>query len=111
LQIFAHKFVSAATHYIGGALALELNITNPLIIQAAIEYTAAAMLEELKTLPGIGTDEKAYAVVVAAGQIAYASAYKYVYYVSIAFGGVTIVAACFLGDIGKYMDSHVAVRM
>ena len=50
-------------------------------------------------------------MVVYAGQLAYAEAYKYVYYVSIAFGGVSIIAACFLGDISKYMDDHVAVVM
>jgi Fungal trichothecene efflux pump (TRI12). len=49
--------------------------------------------------------------VVGAGQIAYAEGYKWVYYVSIAFGGVSIVAACFLGDIQKYMTDHVAVVM
>jgi hypothetical protein len=31
--------------------------------------------------------------------------------VSIAFGAVSIVAACFLGDISKYMDDHIAVVM
>ena len=49
--------------------------------------------------------------VVRAGQVAYAEAYVYVYYVSIAFGAISIVAACFLGDIGKYMDEHIAVVM
>ena len=46
---------------------------------------------------------------VTAGQLAYAESYKYVYYVSIAFGAVSIICACFLGDISKYMDDHVAV--
>src|SRR5882757_1083442 len=96
---------------IAGAMVYKLGITNPEVIKAAIEYTAASLLEELKTLPGIGSDEKAYALVVAAGQVAYAEAYKYVYYVSIAFGGVAIIAAAFIGDIGKYMDDHIAVRM
>jgi hypothetical protein len=50
-------------------------------------------------------------MVVGAGQIAYAESYKWVYYVSIAFGIVSILASCFLGDITKYMDDHVAVVM
>jgi hypothetical protein len=50
-------------------------------------------------------------MVVAAGQVAYAESYKYVYLTSIAFGGVSIIAACFLGNIDKYMDDHVAVIM
>lgn len=53
--------------------------------------------------------ENAYSVY--AGQVAYSDAYKYVYLVSIAFGGVSIIAALFLGDISKYMDDHIAVVM
>ena len=65
----------------------------------------------LKDIPGIANQPGGYELVVAAGQVAYAEAYKYVYYVSIAFGAVSIIAACFLGDISKYMDDHVAVVM
>ena len=36
---------------------------------------------------------------------------RYVYLVSIAFGAVSIVAACFLGNIDRFMDDHVAVLM
>lgn len=88
----------------------KLNITSPKLIQAAIEYTAVSLLDELKSLPGLD-NETAYAIVVGAGRLAYAAAYKYVYYASIAFGCVSIVAAAFLGDISKYMDDHVAVMM
>lgn len=48
---------------------------------------------------------------VLAGQEAYATAYPWVYYVSIAFGVVSIAASVGLGDISKYMDDHVAVVM
>lgn len=89
----------------------KLNITSPALISEAIELTGASLLEELKTIPGIEGVPGAYEMVVVAGQMAYAEAYKYVYYVSIAFGAVSIVAACFLGDISKYMDDHVAVVM
>lgn len=53
----------------------------------------------------------AYEGIVLAGQLAYAESYKYVYYTSVAFGGVSILAACFMGDISKYMDDHIAVVM
>jgi len=72
---------------------------------------------------------KVYDEIVVAGQTAFASAYRYVYLVSISkcpedhhvdkglvlinmklvFGVISIIAAAFLGDIGKYMDDHVAV--
>lgn len=90
---------------------LELGITDPKLIEAAIKITAVSLLEELKTIPGIGNNATAYTIVVKAGQIAYAAAYKYVYYTSIAFGVISILAACFLGDISKYMDDHIAVVM
>jgi hypothetical protein len=77
----------------------KLGITDPALIKEAIELTG------ITDVPG------GYEMVVVAGQMAYAEAYKYVYYVSIGFGGISIIAACFLGDISKYMDDHIAVVM
>lgn len=108
-NVFVAKFVPNAVHYIGGTMALKLNITNPEYIKAAIGITSVSLLEELKQIPGIAGSEKAYEMVVYAGQVAYAESYKYVYLASIAAGVVSIIAACFLGDINKYMDNHVAV--
>lgn len=108
-NVFVGKFVPNAKKYIGGTMALELGITNATYIGEAIVLTGASLLEELKLIPGIGHNETAYQMVVAAGQLAYAESYKYVYLASIAFGAVSIIAACFLGDISEYMDDHVAV--
>lgn len=90
---------------------LKLNITDPAVIGEAIAITGASLLQDLQELPGIKGVPGAYELIVYAGQLAYADAYKWVYYVSIAFGSVSIIAACFLGDISKYMDDHVAVVM
>jgi hypothetical protein len=109
-NVFINKFVPAAKHYIGGVMVTKLNITNSKLIGEAIELTGASMLEELRLIPGLESDIAHHAVV-KAGQIAYAEAYKWVYYSSIAFGGVSIIAACFLGDISNYMDDHIAVIM
>jgi hypothetical protein len=108
-NIFLNKFIPEVTKKIGGVMIYELGITNKTYIGAAISYTGASLLPALQTIPGIAGNETAYAMVVLAGQEAYAFAYKYVYYASIAFGSVSIVAACFLGDIHQYMDDHVAV--
>ena len=105
------RFVPAAIYYIGGAMELKLNITNPDVIKEAIGITGTSLLPLLDELTGIKGLPGAYDLVVLAGQMAYAEAYKYVYYVSMAFGGVSIIAAYFLGDISKYMDDHVAVVM
>ena len=89
----------------------KLNITSPKIIEEAIVITGASLLPALEELPGIKGVPVAYALVVVPVQIAYAEAYKYVYYVSMAFRVVSILAACLLGDIWRYMDEHVAVVM
>ena len=90
---------------------LDIGVTNPALIKEAILLTSASLVQELKAIPGIAGNETAYAIVLAAGQTAYAESYKYVYLVSIAFGAVSIIAACFLGNINSYMDDHVAVVM
>ena len=90
---------------------LDLGITDPKAIQTAITLTAASLLEDLKLIPGIAGNETAYAIVVKAGQVAFAESYRWVYLVSIAFGGVSILASLFLGNIDQYMDDHVAVVM
>ena len=92
-------------------MALKLGITNATYIKEAILLTSASLESELALIPGIAGNATAHAIVVGAGQIAFAEAYHWVYLVSIAFGGVSIVAALFLGDIHKYMDDHVAVVM
>lgn len=110
-NVFLSKFVPLAIKNIGGTMVFKLNITDVAVIKEAIELTGASLLENLNEIPGIANHPGGYELVVQAGQVAYAEAYKYVYYVSIAFGAVSIIAACFLGDISKYMDDHVAVVM
>ena len=102
----------------------ELGITNETVIGEAIQLTADSLVERIAELPGVAGVPGAHEAisewngelsphlcgmltppVVRAGQVAYAEAYVYVYYVSIAFGAISIVAACFLGDISKYMVS------
>jgi hypothetical protein len=109
-NVFLSKFTPAAIYYVGGTL-VKAGITDAAVIEEAIVLTGASLLEEIGTLPGIAGNEALHQAVIYAGQVAYAEAYKWVYYVSIAFGGVSIIAALFLGDISKYMDDHVAVVM
>ena len=89
----------------------KLNITSIPVITEAIQLTGASLLEELNSLPGIQGNPLAYQAVVKAGQLAYAESYRWVYLASIAFGVVSIIASCFLGNIDQYMDDHVAVVM
>ncbi|KAI7004334.1 MFS multidrug transporter-like protein [Hortaea werneckii] len=79
-NVFINKFVPAATYYIGGTMTEKLNITSEQLIGKAIEITGASLLPALKEIPGIGDVPGAYEMVVVAGQMAYAEAYKWVYY-------------------------------
>jgi hypothetical protein len=110
-NVFINKFIPNATYYIGGVMVEELKITNLTYIAEAIELTGASLLPGLQEIPGIASNPAAYEAVVAAGQLAYAESYKYVYYVSIAFGVLSIFASIGLGNIQKYMTEHVAVIM
>ncbi|KAF2753288.1 MFS general substrate transporter [Pseudovirgaria hyperparasitica] len=109
-NVFAQKFVPYAMENIGRTLAMH-NITSPAIIGEVVELTGASLLHVVAEIPGIKGNETIYNAVVLAGQLAYAAAYKHVYYVSTAFGGISVIAACFLGDINKFMTDDVAVTM
>jgi hypothetical protein len=106
-NVFISKFVPKAIKYIGGTM-VAYGITNETYITEVIGLTGESLLEPIREIPGLA-NETVYQAVIAAGQLAYAESYKYVYLGSIAAGGVSIIAACFLGDINKYMDNHVAV--
>ncbi|CAK4032335.1 MFS general substrate transporter [Lecanosticta acicola] len=110
-NVFISKFAPFAKEIIGEYMQQQLNITNSSVIEEAISLTGASLIDGIADLPGIHGVPGAYEGVVLAGQTAFSDAYRYVYLVSIAFGGVSIVAALFLGDISKYMDDHVAVVM
>lgn len=107
-NVFVSKFTANAIRLIGGTM-VEIGITNTTYIGEAIALTGASLIDDLKAIPGIAGNDTAWEMVVYAGQVAYAESYKYVYLASIAAGCVSIIAACFLGDINKYMDDHVAV--
>ena len=109
-NVFAQKFTGNAIEYLGAAC-YKLNITEPEEIKTVIGITAVGLLPALKQLPQVGNDTAAYESLVYAGQVAYAKSYPWVYYVSLAFGGLSIICSVFLGDIKKYMTEHVAVHM
>ena len=101
-NVFVSKFTKNAIRLIGGTM-IGLGITNETLIIEAIGLTGASLIDELKFIPGIAGNDTAWEMVVYAGQVAYAESYQWVYLASIAAGCVSIIAACFLGDINKYM--------
>lgn len=109
-NVFYSKFVPALKFNIATAC-VNNNIFSGDTIKAAAKLTGASLINEILHLPGVDGNVTIWNEIVLAGQLSYAHAYPYVYYVSIAFGAISIIAACFLGDISQYMDDHVAVVM
>jgi hypothetical protein len=107
-NVFYNKFVPILSVNIATACYTN-NIFDLKTITTIAELTGASLLDEILTVPGVSGNMTKWNILVQAGQEAFAEAYPWVYYTSIAFGSVSIIAACFLGDISKYMDDHVAV--
>ena len=117
-NVLYHKFLPIATNLVGietivgrGLVAVQTT-ADLALVQDLVTLSANAQFTQLKTL--IATDPRivgkdSYNLIVAATQEAWAVAYKWPYYISIAWGGVSLVLACFLGDIRRFMDNHVAV--
>lgn len=114
-NVFYSKLVPALTQVVGiEACVIQLGIYNTTYVTNIAGLVANAQFTELAgylEVINATTNPFAYDIVVEAAQWAFADAYKYVYYISMAFGGISIIASCFLGDISKYMDDHVAVVM
>jgi len=92
-----------------GYVAQKTGIMNNQIIGEIIELTGAGLITQIRGVPGVTSDAQ-YEALVAAGQAAYAKSYPYVYYVSIAFGGASIIACLFLKNIDHYMTNKIAVK-
>ncbi|KAK4232363.1 major facilitator superfamily domain-containing protein, partial [Podospora fimiseda] len=105
-NVFVAKLVPELTRIVGGAC-VQAGIHNEDTIGAIIVLTGESLIDQIKHLNGV--TEEAWEHIVAAGQVAYANAYPWVYYCSIAFGLVSILASLFLGDLSDIMDDTVAV--
>lgn len=88
--------------------ALKIGLTSAEEVLQIIVDLGSSLAVRLHTYPGVNTPEKVD-ILVRAGQEAYAQAYPIVYYASIAFGAVAVIASFFLPDIDKFMDEHIAV--
>ena len=107
-NVFYNKFVPILKVSVPLA-AIKAGVDNFSSVVLAAELTGSSLINEILYLPGVDGNLTKWNAIVLAGQEAYAEAYPYVYYTSIAFGAVAIIASAFLGDISKYMDDHVAV--
>lgn len=109
-NVFLNKFVPKLSLEIALAC-FRHDIFDIAIITEIAELTGASLIDKIKDVPGVDGNLTIWNDIVVSGQESFAYAYPYVYYVSIAFGGISIIASVFLGDISQYMDDHVAVVM
>ena len=110
-NVFYHKFTGYAYQIVGiDAIVKQLLIFNKTLVTELALLAGNAQFAELRALcDSFQHTPNCYPIVIQATQVAFSRAYRYVYFVSIAFGGITFICACFLGNIRKYMDDHVAV--
>jgi len=110
-NVFYNRLVPNLKQIMGPVIAKSIRAKNMHVIEEVITLTGNSLINRIKDIPEVAKYPGAWEAIVASGRLAYADAYKYVYYVSIVFGVISVVASCFLGDIEKYMDDHVAVVM
>ncbi len=117
-NVFVHQLVPRLKSFLPAAvmqgLAAAASSSPPVnstaLIKQVILLTATARTEAIASLPGVGgQDSPMYHALIVAGQQAYEGAYPYVYYCSIGFGVISMVASFFMDDVGMYMDDHVSV--
>jgi hypothetical protein len=111
-NIFYHHFTDAATKIVAIKTIVFGGIVSPtqqLFILELVTLLGTAQFKELHQLimtsPLILRPDRqnCYDLIVAAGQEAFALAYRWPYWMSIAFGGACFIMAFFLGDIKKFL--------
>lgn len=92
-----------------GPAVIKAGVLSPLEFYHIVLAIAGNLDNTLPSFPALDTPEKVHDVILAS-RLAWQESFPEVYYVSIAFGGVAIVASCFLPNLRKFMDGHVAVQ-
>ncbi|KAK0111563.1 hypothetical protein ONS95_001914 [Cadophora gregata] len=105
-NIFSEKLTKALPTYVAGAVA------KAGLPEADIMTFVGTFLTDPTSIMSVpGASPAIVAAATRASQEAYSYALKYVWYTSIAFGVVAIVAACFLGNNRKYLTDRVAAKI
>ncbi|KAF2129225.1 MFS general substrate transporter [Dothidotthia symphoricarpi CBS 119687] len=117
LNLFEHKVVVSLTDIVATktlALGLVVNPFRPeglALIQELTELVGNARFSEVKEILAnnpLVLKRDSYGTIIAAAQEAFALAYRWPYYCSIAFGGSCFILSLFVGDIGSLLDAHIA---
>lgn len=110
-DIFTSRFDSLAIKYIA-PVAYKLGIKNEEQIIVIAGILRSGGYEQLIVYPGTGvTSQLQVEALTRAGKETLVASYPIVYYVSIVFGGIAVIASCFLTGIEDQMGSGIAVKM
>ena len=112
LAIFYNQYTSQVTLHTAEKVAPilgALGVTDPTMISGIMQIlTAMPFREFVLTIPGLAGTPVADMLKAAVIET-YSMSFRYIYMITIAFGVSACAVAAFLGNVGQYMDSHVAV--
>ena len=119
-NILYHKFLDSAsiivaekTIIFGGLVNYTSEADLP-FVEELVTLAADAQFAQLKQVLAsspLVISKNAYDMIVAATQEAWAEAYHWPFWASIAWGGACFVLSFFLGDIRRFLDNRVAVEV
>ena len=107
-NVFINKITTKLPAYVG-LYAVQAGLPVTSATEFVTLFLTAPQQLAMAQIPGL-TPEIVQAAVLGSS-FAYADSLKYVWYTSIAFGGLSIVACLFLGDISKYMTNRIAANI
>jgi hypothetical protein len=116
-NIFFHRVTENLTKIVAtDTLAAEfiINPTTKSGLATLIHVTELignARFDEVKMILATSADvlrRDQYPLIIERAQYAFALAYRWPYYCSIAFGGLCFILSFFVGDIGPLLDAHIA---
>lgn len=116
--VYANLFFRKFTEYGGTVVAVDGIIMNgivapdnlPLIVHL-VELVGNAKFTELKEVIATNPlvlNKDAYPIIISYAQKAFALAYRYPYWISIAFGSLCFILSFFVQDIGVLLTNQVA---
>jgi hypothetical protein len=107
-NIFASTFADQAATRIVPLLA-QIGIKDDAAVTQIVDVIRGGGFALLEEIPGI--TNKMVEELTTAGKEALVNSYPVVYYASIGFGGICIIASCFLTGISEQMQGGAAVRL
>jgi hypothetical protein len=116
-NIFYHKVTVHLTEIVAKQTIAYKGIINPLtpaglaVIAHVTELMGNAKFNEVKEILATSPEvlqRNAFPVILAASQEAFALAYRWPYWISIAFGGACFILSFFVGNIRPFLTAQVA---